>query len=195
MLVPFTGGQRNLAVHAAICGRRILHLFYSSRTAIVTLRTAMNVQISKSMTVAQVSISGGGIPKRAVPSAVVGVQGVQGDGHADRHHHGGPDRAVCIFSEELYLWLREEHGIDLPAGSVGENFTTRGLDLAELKVGDRLQAGECTIEITDVRTPCFKLRKWHPDLPRLIDGRSGWMARVISEGTVRAGGPIRMLPR
>jgi MOSC domain-containing protein YiiM len=138
-------------------------------------------------TLIQLNISRGGMPKLPVSSARVTRDGVAGDRQKNRKYHGGPDRAVCLYSEELYDWLRGE-GIDLPAGALGENFTTRGLDLDTLAVGDRIRVGEvCVIEITGVREPCRQLKKWGAALPKLIVGRSGWMAKVVREGEVKAG--------
>jgi MOSC domain-containing protein YiiM len=94
----------------------------------------------------------------------------------------------------LYAWLRER-GVNVGNGAVGENFTTRGLDLLALRPGDKLRVGgECVIQITDVRVPCRQLRKWDAALPTLIVGRSGWMARVLESGEVKAGDPVEVLP-
>jgi MOSC domain-containing protein YiiM len=123
----------------------------------------------------------------------VSGDGVEGDWQTDRRYHGGLDRAVCIFSEEFYAWLREEYEIDLKPGSVGENFTTRGIDLAALEKGDRLRVGECLIELTGLRAPCGKLKRWHPDLKRIIEGHNGWLARVIEGDEVRAGDEIEVI--
>ena len=145
-----------------------------------------------SAVLAQLNVSPGGMPKRAVKSARVSAHGVEGDKQRNLKYHGGPDRAVCIFSEELYDWLRER-GIDLASGSVGENFTTRGIDLDALKPGDQLRVGECLIELTDVRVPCRNLNQWHPDLLKTIKGHSGWVARVIEEAVVEPGDAIEVV--
>jgi len=140
----------------------------------------------------QVNVSGGGMPKTPVLFGRVTLAGVDGDWQKNRKYHGGPDRAICIYSEELYAWLREQ-GIDVGNGAVGENFTTRGLNLQQLEPGDRLHIGGddgCVVEITKVRIPCSQLKKWDTDLPELIVGRSGWMAKVVKEGTVRPGDEI-----
>lgn len=142
---------------------------------------------------AQLNTSAGGMPKRAILAAHVTADGVPGDWQHDRKHHGGPDRAICLFSEELYAWLRVEHGIDLINGSVGENFTTRGIDLDRLLPGDRLRVGACTIQITGVRIPCRNLTRWHPSLHKIVQGRSGWVARVIESGDVKPGDAIEVL--
>ena len=144
---------------------------------------------------AQLNVSSGGMPKRPVLFARVTRGGVEGDRQRNLKVHGGPGRAVCVFSEELYDELRDA-GVDMAAGSVGENFTTRGIDLRRLTKGDRLRVGaDCVIELTDVRVPCRQLRMWDPELPELIVGRSGWVARVVAEGTVKAGDAIEVEPR
>jgi MOSC domain-containing protein YiiM len=137
--------------------------------------------------VIQVNISSGGMPKLAVAQAKVTFDGLTGDWQKNRKYHGGRDRAVCLYSQELYQWLRETHNIDLLPGSVGENFTTTGLDLQSLTKGDRLQVGNCVIELTDIRVPCKNLNQWDPQLLKVIQGHSGWMAKVITEGEVFPG--------
>ena len=144
----------------------------------------------------QVNVSRGGMPKRHVPSALVTRDGVAGDWQKNRKYHGGPDRAVCLFSEELYAWLREQGVKGLVNGAIGENFTTRGIDLMALAKGDRLKVGsECVIQLTDVREPCRQLKKWDERFPKLIVGRSGWVAKVVREGEVKAGDVIERVPR
>lgn len=137
----------------------------------------------------QVNVSAGGMPKLPVLFAHVTSSGVEGDRQKNVKIHGGPDRAVCLFSEELYAQLQSE-GIHVHPGELGENFTTRGLDLSALTCGDLLAVGDCRIEITKVRFPCKQLNVWHPDLQKIIAGRSGWMARVLKEGVVRPGDGI-----
>jgi MOSC domain-containing protein YiiM len=132
------------------------------------------------------------MPKLPVLFAKVTPAGLEGDRQLNKKYHGGPDRAVCLFSTELYDRLRT-YDIDLPPGAVGENFTTTGLDLQKLKKGDQLQVGQCIIEITNVRIPCASLKKWNADLPELIVGYSGWVAKVVQGGTVRPGDPIQIV--
>jgi MOSC domain-containing protein YiiM len=146
-------------------------------------------------TLVQVNVSGGGMPKLPVPSALVTRDGVAGDWQKNRKYHGGPNRAVCLFSEELYAWLREQE-VDVGNGDIGENFTTRGVDLMALAKGDRLKVGsDCVIQLTDVREPCRQLKKWDARFPKLIVGRSGWMAKVVREGEVKAGDLIEVVER
>jgi MOSC domain-containing protein YiiM len=143
-------------------------------------------------TLLQLNVSQGGMPKLPVATARVTPQGVEGDRQRNKKCHGGPNRAICIFSTELYDRLRAL-GIDLVPGSVGENLTTTGIDLQRLARGDRLKVGQCVIEITSVRVPCRNLKQWDEDLPELIVGYSGWVANVITEAAVRAGDSIEQI--
>jgi len=146
-------------------------------------------------TLVQVSTSPGGIPKLPLPEAAVTVDGVADDWQKNRKYHGGRDRAVCLFGVEGYDRLRREFQIDLAPGSLGENFTTAGLDLDRLAAGDVLRVGACRIELTQVREPCRSLDQWDRRLKKAILGRSGWVCRVLDEGTVRPGDAVIVEPR
>ena len=84
----------------------------------------------------QVSLSDGGVPKRAVPSARITKEGLIGDRQRNRKFHGGPDRAVCLYSLEIIVALRAE-GHSIGPGSAGENLTVAGMDWPQLEPGDR----------------------------------------------------------
>jgi MOSC domain-containing protein YiiM len=83
--------------------------------------------MSGSSRIVQISLSPGGVPKRAVPSARVTTLGLEGDVQRDREHHGGPERAFCLFSQERIRALQAE-GHPVTPGSIGENVTLEGLD-------------------------------------------------------------------
>jgi MOSC domain-containing protein YiiM len=142
-------------------------------------------------TLVQVNVSKGGMPKLPVAEARVTAKGLEGDWQKNRKYHGGPNRAVCLFSVELYERLRGL-GVDLGFGAVGENFTVSGMDFQRLAKGDRIRVGDggCVVEITDVRVPCRQLKQWDVDLPELIVGYSGWVAKVVGEGVVKPGDTV-----
>ena len=144
----------------------------------------------------QISVSPGGVPKLPVAEARVSREGVEGDSHRNTELHGGPDRAICLYSLEKLQALQQE-GHPIQAGSAGENFTLAGLDWDQLSPGDRLRIGEdVVIEIVSFCAPCKHNARWflegkfsrmsqktHPGWSRLY-------ARVVSEGTVRQGDSI-----
>lgn len=142
--------------------------------------------------VTRVSVSTDGMPKHAVLQAMFTPNGVEGDKQRVKKIHGGPDRAVCLYSEELYQWLRE-NDVTVSAGDLGENVTTSGFDLQALKPGDQMRIGACEIQITTVREPCSQLKKWSAQLPKLMLGRSGWVARVNKAAVVRQGDAIEVI--
>ena len=92
-------------------------------------------------TVASINVSSGGVPKKPISGAQVSRSGLIGDGQRHRKMHGGPERAVCIYSLELIRLLRNEgHSIDV--GTVGENVTVEGIDWAQVVPGNRLVVGD-----------------------------------------------------
>lgn len=148
-------------------------------------------------TIIQVSVSPGGLPKLPVSGGLVSTLGLEGDGHAHPEIHGGPRKAILIASAEVVDELIRR-GYPLFYGALGENLTTRGIALRDLRVGDRLRAGDAVLEITQPRGPCKALHKYGESLPREIyDSQvkagdftsprwamSGLYACVISPGVV-----------
>ncbi len=144
----------------------------------------------------QISVSSGGVPKLPVNEARVSRDGVEGDSHRNTELHGGPDRAVCLYSLERLQALQQE-GHPIQAGSAGENLTVAGLDWGHLSPGDRLRIGEhVVIEITSFCAPCKHNARWFHDgkfsriSQKTHPGWSRLYARVVSEGTVRQGDSI-----
>lgn len=143
--------------------------------------------------VTAVNISRGGVPKLPVDWGYVTVDGLEGDGHRDRVHHGGPLRALCLFSTEVIAALRAE-GHPIFAGAAGENLTFSGVDWIHVTPGTRWSIGaEVEIEITSYTAPCNNNASWflegrfsrmrqslHPGFARVY-------ARVVSEGPVVPG--------
>jgi MOSC domain-containing protein YiiM len=146
----------------------------------------------------QINISDGGVPKRPVLEAVITKTGVEGDRQRNLNVHGGPDRAVCLYSQELIERLQDE-GHSIEAGSSGENLTLAGLEWEKLKLGDRLQIGpEVQIEIMNYTTPCDQNAQWFRDrdYKRVSQKKNpGWSrlyAKVLREGVVRPGDAVEV---
>lgn len=108
-------------------------------------------------------------------------------------------RQVHLIHAELFDELKLA-GFDLAPGDLGENVTTRGIDLLALPVGARLQLGDkARIEITGLRNPCAQIEAFRPGLLSAVLGRdtegrlvrkSGVMAIVLAGGEIRPGDAI-----
>jgi MOSC domain-containing protein YiiM len=134
-----------------------------------------------------------------VPAARVTALGLEGDGHRDTEHHGGPDRALCLFSLERIRDLQAE-GHPIAPGSIGENLTVEGLDWDRVVPGAHLLLGRgVLVEVTRYTSPCVNITDAFTDgdYSRVAQKRHpGWSrvyARVLREGTVRAGDPVELL--
>ena len=147
----------------------------------------------------QLSVSGGGVPKRPVAEARITRLGLEGDAHRNAEHHGGPERAVCLFPIEAIRGLVTE-GHTVTPGAVGENVTTEGLDWAAVVPETHLLLGKhVVLQVTKYTSPCFKIAPLFVgrDSSRIAQQRHpGWSrvyARVLVEGRVRAGDDVRVV--
>ena len=147
----------------------------------------------------QLNISAGGVPKLAVREGEVNELGMVGDEHRFLDIHGGPERALCLFSLERILELQAE-GHPIFPGAVGENITIAGIDWQQVVPGAQLALGEeVLLEITSYTSPCNTIpasfadgqyqrisQKAHPGWSRVY-------ARVLRGGQLRTGQPVELV--
>ncbi len=124
---------------------------------------------------------------------------LDGDGQADLVHHGGPDRAVLLYSSEHYPTWENRFARPLNYGSFGENFTVSTADEKTVSIGDIWVSDDIEIEVSQPRLPCFKLAR-RLDLPGLnlevVEKRNGgWYARVLKQGNVERGKKLKLMSR
>jgi len=139
-----------------------------------------------------------GIYKRVVEGSIlVGKGGLPGDRQADLVHHGGADKAICVYFLKHYPYWRE--WLDKPLGesAFGENLTIDGGDETQLCIGDVLRIGDSSgplVQVTQPRVPCFKLGVRHsePKLPAQVlqTGYCGFYLRVLEPGQLEADQPL-----
>ncbi|MER6630136.1 MOSC domain-containing protein [Streptomyces sp. NPDC000987] len=147
-------------------------------------------------------------PNRESITLLAGL-GVEGDVHAGetvRHRSrmrkdpSQPNlRQVHLMHEELFDEVRAA-GFEVAAGQLGENVTTRGIDLLGLPEGTRLRLGEdAVVEVTGLRNPCAQIDGFQRGLLKQVvergtDGsvrfKAGIMGVVAAGGVVRPGDPI-----
>lgn len=142
------------------------------------------------------------IHKCSVDGAVeVGLLGLVGDEQADTKNHGGVDKAVFIMSQESYARFK----VDEPYGFLGENLTVKGLDEKQICLGDRFQIGTVLLEVSQPRSPCWKLGEhaitqaaWGSAEEFLSayseSGHVGLYCRVLEVGKLQAGDEIIWTP-
>jgi MOSC domain-containing protein YiiM len=156
--------------------------------------------------VVQVSISPGGVPKRAIAEGNVTRKGIAGDGWRHPQFHGTLKRAILLITAEGVDELAGQ-GFPVYYGALGENITTRRLDRHSLRIGQRFRAGQAVIELTEVRFPCGTLsvygagiqaaiydaraQAWDPASP--VWGMSGFYASVVEPGIVHPGDTIALV--
>jgi MOSC domain-containing protein YiiM len=142
-----------------------------------------------------------GIYKDKIDGAVwVSKMNVIGDGQADTINHGGVDKAVFAFAAEHYPYFKKKLQKEfLPYGAFGENLTVENQSEKTICIGDTVEIGEVILQVSQPRKPCWKLaRRWQvKDLALQLQqtGFTGWYYRVLQEGSIKSGQPIKLLER
>lgn len=103
------------------------------------------------------------------------------------HQRPGGRRQVLLMDAETL----EEFG--LVPGVVKENLTTRGLQVRELRPGERLRAGDAVLEVTLVCEPCDRMEEIRGGLRGALRGKRGMLCRVVQSGMIRRGDRIEVL--
>lgn len=142
-----------------------------------------------------------GIFKEPVEGRVtVSTLNLNGDGQADLVGHGGPFRAVLVYTIENHrFWELELGQAGFQPGHFGENFTVEGMLDDDVCVGDVFRIGTALFQVTQPRVPCYKLAI-KVDIEgfqnRILEsGRPGFYLRVLEEGEVGGGDVIERVSR
>ncbi|MEE8349490.1 MAG: MOSC domain-containing protein [Acidobacteriota bacterium] len=159
---------------------------------------SVNVSLPKEITAKGRTVRTG-IFKDPVKGRVrVQTLNIEGDGQADLKGHGGPFRAVYVYSFDNYAhWEQELERKDFTFGQFGENLTVEGMGDEEVHVGDTFRIGTALFQITQPRVPCYKLaikmgvEGFYKQL--LKSGRLGFYFRVLEEGDIGAGDVIEKI--
>jgi MOSC domain-containing protein YiiM len=122
------------------------------------------------------------------PSAVLSVdRGIE----ADRKSKGG-DRQINIMSAATLACLASE-GFKTGPGQMGEQIVLDGIEVDPLPVGARIRLGEsAVVEVTSARSGCDRFEHIQGKLKKLVRGRLGVMARVVTGGPIAVGDPVAL---
>src|SRR4051812_49753342 len=106
-----------------------------------------------------VNASHGGVPKTGVFEALITEEGLDGDRQATVPPHGGPDRAIVLFSLDVIRALQRE-GHPIAAGTAGENFTISGVEWGRSLLATGCRSDRCSC--CSRATPRHAARSAHP---------------------------------
>ena len=159
---------------------------------------SINVSLSKEIEFNNEKIQTGIFKKPVAGSVAITQFNVTGDQQVDLKNHGGEHKAVYGFSADHYAyWRTNLDRPDLSYGQFGENLSITCLDEAILCIGDQLQIGECILEITQPRVPCFKLgiAMNLRIMPKLFikNAATGIYFRIIQAGTITSGQQVERI--
>ena len=144
-----------------------------------------------------INVSSDGVPKLQRDTCAVRRNGLEGDRQRDLENHGGPERAVSVYSLELIEALRAE-GHPIAPGTIGENLTLAGLPWNEMRPGVRIEVGEVLLELASYAPPCQIIAASFADgrvvrvSEKVNPGWSRLYARVVKEGTLRVGDRVHI---
>lgn len=128
----------------------------------------------------------------------VASDGIEGDVQVDKKNHGGPDKALYVYTLENYrYWESQLNHQEYACGHFGENLTVTGMPDAGIYIGDIWQIGSLITQVTQPRVPCFKLGMVMGD-PGFVElflnsGRAGFYLRVLEGGELEAGATVTRL--
>jgi MOSC domain-containing protein YiiM len=141
-------------------------------------------------------VSQGGVPKTAIPAGIIGPTGLLTDKVKHIKIHGGPERALCLFSADRLHALQAE-GHPIQPGWVGENILIANLNWSTLDIGHVLHLGSSVqVQVTDHTEPCNQIASAfiNCDFRRIKHAlHPGWSrlyVRVLAEGTVKVGDQV-----
>lgn len=138
-----------------------------------------------------------GICKQPVTGPLVlRKSGFENDGVGDLKHHGGTDKAVCVYSLDHYSYWEDVLQIKLPVAAFGENLAVSDLKEDDICIGDVFELGTALLQVSQPRQPCRTLaaRYGRDDLVKLVadSGRTGFYFRVLKEGIVQKGSRLAL---
>ncbi len=144
----------------------------------------------------QINISKGGVPKLPIDEAIITFDGIAGDKQKDKRYHGGPERAVCLFSIDLINKLKQE-GHPIEAGSTGENITLSFPEYELLVPGTKIKIGpDVMLQVTSYAGPCKTIKRSFLNeifiriSQKVFPNESRLYTRVLQEGRIKKGDEV-----
>lgn len=160
---------------------------------------SLNVGMPREVQFQQKDVSTGIFKKATDEALYLSYLNFEGDGQGDLVHHGGREKAVCVYPYEHYPFWENELNRPLEYGSLGENLTIKGLLETDVCIGDVFELGKAIVQVSQPRQPCYKLTIRHgvPDMLLKVQqtGYTGFYFRVLAEGVVSKDDGLSLLHR
>jgi MOSC domain-containing protein YiiM len=139
-----------------------------------------------------------GIFKSPIPGPVMLRKlNIEGDGQADLRVHGGVDKALYAYPNDVYaIWKKVRPNDPFEFGDMGENLSVSTLPEDKIYIGDTFELGDAVVQAVQPRFPCFKLSLKYGDPGILKDfmeiNRPGVYFRVLQEGILSVGDEFKL---
>ncbi len=160
-------------------------LFSSKHNGIYVLCISINMLRGK---VLSINISKEkGQKKKPVEEAHISKDGIDNDAHAGDWH-----RQISLLANESIDVMRMKLDTLRP-GDFAENITTQGIDLSQVRIGQRLRMGQAVLEITQIGKECHRGCEIREAVGDCIMPREGIFAKVINAGSVKKGDPVVLM--
>ena len=121
------------------------------------------------------------------------------DVQSDTKHHGGVNRALCVYPYATYEYFKKEHNLDLKDCSFGENITILTYDDSDICLGDQVSFEDAIVEVTQPRQPCSHISNdtGIKNLTALTvkNLKTGFYLRVLKEGTIKKDSTLQLIKR
>ncbi|WDM22665.1 MOSC domain-containing protein [Paenibacillus polymyxa] len=160
---------------------------------------SLNVGMPKQIQFNQKDVSTGIFKSATDEYLYLSYLNFEGDGQGDLVHHGGKEKAVCVYPYEHYPFWENELRRPLDYGAFGENLTIKGLLESEVCIGDVFKLGKAIVQVSQPRQPCYKLSIKYgvPDMPLKVQqtGHTGFYFRVLEEGVASKADGLSLLHR
>jgi len=125
--------------------------------------------------------------------------GLKNDTQTDKGHHGGYDKAICVYPKKHYSYFKNTYNIDLPLCAFGENISISNMEDKNICLGDQYSNGSLILEVSQPRQPCWKISSILniKKLTSLVvkEAKTGFYFRVIKEGYLYQNKPLELVFR
>lgn len=160
---------------------------------------SLNVGLPVSMAHGSKEVVSGIVKRASEQPHALSFTGIEGDGQGDTVHHGGRDKAICVYFERHLPYWSRKYNRSFEAGAFGENLTISEWTEQDLCIGDIVNIGDVVVQVSQPRQPCYKLGLRH-DLPELpghvqLQGYTGFYFRVMKEGVLHSGSELMIVQR